>query len=267
MVLEYGAFFGTKVKECVFPATVRDISGDLVYGFESSDSEFVDTLEEKGYKSNKLKKISFAEDSPCQLSSIGDNLFRCFHLEMDCLRIPEGVRHIGDRAFSGTFARVKLPSTIETIGKGAFKNCRIKSINLPEGLERVGEDFIDLTDFMSYIEFPSTIKTIPYLDWNLSRRKDFAKSLPELIIHNEKKDVGIDKATAKHCKIQFISKTGEKTYRRNGYRNFLFATGKSLSLYDLDKEYKTHMIAIFSVAISFAVVFILCGLGMLGVFE
>ena len=59
MVLEYGAFFGTKVKECVFPATVRDISGDLVYGFESSDSEFVDTLEEKGYKSNKLKKNFF----------------------------------------------------------------------------------------------------------------------------------------------------------------------------------------------------------------
>ncbi len=263
VVLKYGAFFGTKVTECVFPATIRDFSGDIIYGLEYRESVYVGALKKKGLTSVALNKISFAENGSCQLSSIGDNLFENCYLEMDCLHIPEGVRHIGDKAFSGTFARVKLPSTIETVGRSAFKDCRIKSINLPEGLERVGEDFIDLTDFLDCIEFPSTIKTIPYLDWNLSRRKDFAKSLPELIIHNEKKDVSIDKDTAKHCKIQFISKTGKKAYKRNTYRNYLFSTGKLYSFEDLDKKYKSVMFIILTIAALVVISFMIWGYGML----
>jgi hypothetical protein len=54
--------------------------------------------------------------------------------------IPEGVTSIGDEAFANNTKNmmVLLPSTLKTIGKGAFRDNLLGAIKLPEGLETIG---------------------------------------------------------------------------------------------------------------------------------
>jgi hypothetical protein len=59
--------------------------------------------------------------------------------------IPEGVTSIGDEAFAYNTDNmmVMLPSTLKTIGKGAFRNNLLGTIELPEGLETIGRYAFD----------------------------------------------------------------------------------------------------------------------------
>ena len=301
--LKLGAFFNTKVTECIFPSTLRNFSGNIRYGsslrkklskwFKDADDFEYDSMFDN-FEEFCLKKISFSEDGLCELESLGSAVFYNCHLKMDCLRLPEGLRCIGDRAFysSGTFGnvkfpstieiiensafqkckirsidfsengklqsigtnafnechlemdylrlpeglryignlafdgqfdKVKLPSTIETINDEAFWYCNIKSMNFPEGLESVGKNFIDLTYFVDKIVFPSTIKIIPELEWNTTNRWEMvSKSLPEIVVNNAKTDVTIDKITSKNCKLEYVDKTGKHEVDKKRIRNFNF---------------------------------------------
>lgn len=52
----------------------------------------------------------------------------------------EGVTEIGSYAFIGfsTLTAVELPSTLEAVGESAFDSCNLKSLTLPENLQRLG---------------------------------------------------------------------------------------------------------------------------------
>lgn len=79
--------------------------------------------------------------------------------------IPEGYDRIADGAFSNASAQsvlenVNLPKGLTLIGKNAFQNCNhIKSIELNEGLENIGESAFSGTT-LETVKFPSSLKII-----------------------------------------------------------------------------------------------------------
>lgn len=79
--------------------------------------------------------------------------------------IPEGYDRIADGAFSNENAQsvlenVNLPKGLTLIGKNAFQNCNyIKSIELNEGLENIGESAFSGTT-LETVKFPSSLKII-----------------------------------------------------------------------------------------------------------
>lgn len=79
--------------------------------------------------------------------------------------IPEGYDRIADGAFSNASAQsvlenVNLPNGLTLIGKNAFQNCNyIKSIELNEGLENIGESAFSGTT-LETVKFPSSLKII-----------------------------------------------------------------------------------------------------------
>lgn len=79
--------------------------------------------------------------------------------------IPEGYDRIANGAFSNASAQsvlenVNLPNGLTLIGKNAFQNCNyIKSIELNEGLENIGESAFSGTT-LETVKFPSSLKII-----------------------------------------------------------------------------------------------------------
>ena len=79
--------------------------------------------------------------------------------------IPEGYDRIANGAFSNenkqsVLENVNLPNGLTLIGKNAFQNCNyIKSIELNEGLENIGESAFSGTTLES-VKFPSSLKII-----------------------------------------------------------------------------------------------------------
>ena len=79
--------------------------------------------------------------------------------------IPEGYDRIADGAFSNENAQsvlenVNLPKGLTLIGKNAFQDCKnIKSIELNEGLENIGESAFSGTT-LETVKFPSSLKII-----------------------------------------------------------------------------------------------------------
>lgn len=79
--------------------------------------------------------------------------------------IPEGYDRIANGAFSNENAQsvlenVNLPKGLTLIGKNAFQNCNhIKSIELKEGLENIGEKAFYGTT-LGTVKFPSSLKII-----------------------------------------------------------------------------------------------------------
>ena len=72
--------------------------------------------------------------------AIGDSAFYG-HRYMFCVVIPEGVEEIRQDAFASTYhlSNAVLPSTLRTIGDGAFAQYSGKLLMLPEGVETVGD--------------------------------------------------------------------------------------------------------------------------------
>lgn len=79
---------------------------------------------------------------PSSLQYLGTYAFSdCVSLKTDPLIFPEGFERFGQLVFSDCSSltgKVVLPSTIKEIDDGAFFRSKITSINLPEGLERIG---------------------------------------------------------------------------------------------------------------------------------
>lgn len=60
--------------------------------------------------------------------------------EITSLTIPSGVTSISDDAFYGceSITEISLPSTLEKIGKNAFRDCHITAITIPTSVREIG---------------------------------------------------------------------------------------------------------------------------------
>lgn len=130
---------------------------------------------------------------PASVTRIGDEAFaRCLSLESVC--IPPSVTEIGKNPFVGLDAKavnnqsdcfaidskmlydagrerlvscltdaamVLLPKTVRTIGSLAFTRRRkLKKVQLPEGLDRIGRDAFSDCDALEEVVVPSTVTTV-----------------------------------------------------------------------------------------------------------
>lgn len=86
-----------------------------------------------------LKTVNF----PSSLKKIGRNAFSdCIRLTSDSVDFPEGFNYLGEFAFvrcSSLVGNVSTPSTLKEIRAGAFFSTKIISIEIAEGLEKIGE--------------------------------------------------------------------------------------------------------------------------------
>lgn len=69
---------------------------------------------------------------------------------------------IQDGAFSycSLLKNIELPSTLKEIGHDAFNNSGLTSINLPEGLEKIGWCAFGVCQNLKSINIPSSVKIL-----------------------------------------------------------------------------------------------------------
>jgi hypothetical protein len=95
----------------------------------------------------KAKNVTIpATISGLPVTEIGNGAFQ--GLELTAITIPNGVTAIGDRAFGSeflpsgirknNFQDLVVPDSVIRIGKSAFENCSIRTINLGNGLQYIG---------------------------------------------------------------------------------------------------------------------------------
>ncbi len=108
--------------------------------FTACDLSAFPRLSENMFYGSALKTVKFSEETKEIPPS-------CFICNLYTVSLPEGLRHIGEFAFSGIEAKeIVLPSTIESFGQLAFSNCaRLETLvfQAPKGeggLRLLGED-------------------------------------------------------------------------------------------------------------------------------
>lgn len=100
-----------------------------------------DNIEEIGeyaFSRMYLKTINF----PKSIKKFSRASFRsCHWMEVDPLIIPEGITEIPWECFAHcqSFRKLVLPQSLKTLGGFSFFNTRMEEMNLPEGLETIGE--------------------------------------------------------------------------------------------------------------------------------
>lgn len=78
------------------------------------------------------------------------------------LSLEEGITHIGDNAFCNTkIYSVIIPTTVITIGKNAFSNCKnLTTIQLPYGLTDIGAEAFKNCKTLVKLDLPASLKRI-----------------------------------------------------------------------------------------------------------
>lgn len=95
-----------------------------------------------------------------------ENWLYLYSIDVKKIIINEGITALGEKDNTGAFEMftyldtVSLPSTLKTIGKSAFSECKnLKEINMPDSVESIGEGAFGNTALTS-ITIPPKIKTI-----------------------------------------------------------------------------------------------------------
>ncbi len=120
------------------------------------------------------------------LRSIGEGAFMMVVADaFSDFTIPEGVTTIESGAFSYTNAIVRLPSTLTTIGEGAFLGAEISSLQFPEGLKHIPA-YCCSESSISWINLPSTLESIGENAFSYCQRLN-SVTLPQNL-----KTIGVD---------------------------------------------------------------------------
>ena len=105
---------------------------------------------------------------PATVRSIGDSAFSyCDALTTVTFAENSQLKSIGRAAFYGTehayprFKEIKIPDSVETIGNGAFYDCRdLERIDLPSALQTLSTVTFYNCTALSEVTFPASLKTI-----------------------------------------------------------------------------------------------------------
>lgn len=81
---------------------------------------------------------------------------------LQSITISDGITTIEEGAFQycSSLTSVSLPSTLTSIGGGAFYDCSMESIVLPEGLTSIGYGGFQCCEELKDVNFPSTLTSI-----------------------------------------------------------------------------------------------------------
>ncbi len=128
------------------------------------------------YYGNAIKSIQF----PAHLESIGHAAFsKSVYLEE--LVIPDSVTEIESSAFSvcRSLKHVKLPKNLKVLGAYCFDSCSLEKIELPDGLEEIGEQAF-MTDLSLDGFYPPQKYTSVVIPNSVKRIGTFAFRSPSL---------------------------------------------------------------------------------------
>ena len=123
---------------------------------------------------------------PEGVREIGDGVFASSPTLCEVV-FPESLKRIGWRAFSGCagLTRVDIPGTVKTVGWRSFQDCvRIKEIILHEGTEILEGGFASGCSSLQRIHIPSSMKELG--SWAFFR----CKNLVEVIINARISEIG-----------------------------------------------------------------------------
>jgi len=98
---------------------------------------------------------------PDGVKAIGERAFSSADdLQVVCL--PDSVKHIGDYAFSGCeyLYDVYLPQYMDSIGEGAFISTALHSIRIPEGVETIEDSTFIHCRYLNTVCLPDSLKEI-----------------------------------------------------------------------------------------------------------
>lgn len=117
------------------------------------------------FYSNGLLEITGSGDMADYSSSKapwGDNTSTSAGYNVNSIVITEGVTRIGDRAFQlMNFHSVKIPGSVETIGKSAFYFCNeFTTLAIPEGVVVIGDYAFDNCQKLAYVSLPAGLEII-----------------------------------------------------------------------------------------------------------
>lgn len=147
------------------PDGVIDIPDTVISGGQPYT---VTAIGNSAFKSlSTLKNVS-SVFIPATVTSIGRFAFRCCKF-LATVTFAEGsqLKSIGVSAFSGTeqahprFKEIQIPDSVETIGNGAFYECRdLERIALPSALQTLSSVTFYNCTALSEVTFPASLKTI-----------------------------------------------------------------------------------------------------------
>jgi len=77
--------------------------------------------------------------------------------------LGDGIEEVGGFAFSSCRAleRINIPSTVSSIGRGAFQNTKLSSIDLPDSIESIGEECFRECRHLTNVRIPPLVKDLP----------------------------------------------------------------------------------------------------------
>ena len=154
------------------PPTVLCIGREAYWGCDELETIFIPrnikTIEGIPFNREKLSSIIVDDanpyfDSRNNCNAIIDSRTDCLLIGCQNTVIPSTIKSIGKGAFSnvGNVETLTIPKNIEEIKDNAFVCCSIKRIIIDEGLKKIGDDVFAYSG-VEFISFPSTVEEIGY---------------------------------------------------------------------------------------------------------
>lgn len=193
------AFMGVTA-DCYYPAdnttytleiTTQDWGGNLTWTYEGKKED------DDKYKCGENLTWNLTEDGKLVITGSG----RMFDYSIDeykyapwyeeranitSIEIDDNVTYIGNYAFYScnkiTDEKTKLPEKLEEIGEGAFKKCKVKSVDLPSMVKSVGKEAFAKSSLRS-VSLPASLQYLPermFADSYYLNEVTFSKGLKEI---------------------------------------------------------------------------------------
>lgn len=169
---EFAFYYCPKLTQVDMAETVQ-VLNQYCFSYCFKLAEFTVPRDLTAFKSNVLQQCTGIETINynavnCKISttySSGDLVKLSPFAGLQSLKyfnIGEGVVNIPDSLCAGLgyINQIVLPSTVTDIGKGSFYQCSFDTINLPSGLESIGEYGFACCYNLKTIEFPESLRII-----------------------------------------------------------------------------------------------------------
>jgi LPXTG-motif cell wall-anchored protein len=170
--IRYYSFINMKINELVLPRSLKTLGGAFGANNEGASGAQIkklvipDTIESIGayaFRDVKLDSIEFS-NAAGELISLD---------ESGNLLVPEGVKLIGDEAFSGCGLTngIKLPESLQYLGESAFANNKLSWIQLPNHFTTTNSGFMLMNyalDIDTVLNINSQIKELSDFSFNLN---------------------------------------------------------------------------------------------------
>lgn len=195
-IIEEKAFFRLEhISEVIISQSVKTIAKEAFSGCISLKSIYIPTtlksIDWNAFRGcDRLERVNISSlKAWCNIDFNSNPLEYAHHLyikdfEIRNLVIPNGITSIKKCAFDGAssiisvqfpkdinsieayafrgcgFSEISIPNTVTSIGEGAFNRTKLKSFNIPSGLQEIKNNTFEGCKDLSSIEIPGNIKVI-----------------------------------------------------------------------------------------------------------